>query len=416
MTKVWIESEYYLNLESEDKKRYKEKLTLSNGELLPNPSVLDVYYSKCIIFKPTSDYDRVTAEENEDSLLPEPLTSLFDYNAINMEGVLLQEFAVKNFSDYESCFSQDLYDRLTEITISPTLSNVWRLHRVGRITASNFYDVIHCKFGESKTLLNKLMNYVAVPPNLLSLVYGSEMEAVAKKSYTDLVKKYRENLMVHSTGLHSNVRHPHLGASPDGITVCDCHGKALLEIKCPHKYCNGLEGWQDDKNFPLDESGQIKKDHMYYPQVQGQLLILDMNFCDFFIWTPLLNTNVANTLFARVHRDADFILEMIKKLNNYFFTILLPEIVTRRNDVCLDNKQKNYCICNRPCFEPMIACDRPNCKVEWYHYACVKVTRAPKGSWIYPPCLVEVSTQSCSEKYLILLIFGQKFGLDTWNY
>ena len=54
-----------------------------------------------------------------------------------------------------------------------------------------------------------------------------------------------------------------------------------------------------------------------------------------------------------------------------FFTILLPEIVTRRNDVCLDDKQKNYCICNRPCFKPMIDCDRPNCKVEWYHYACV---------------------------------------------
>ena len=42
MAKVWIESEYYLNLESEDKKRYKEKLTLSNGKLLPDPSVLDV--------------------------------------------------------------------------------------------------------------------------------------------------------------------------------------------------------------------------------------------------------------------------------------------------------------------------------------------------------------------------------------
>ena len=42
MVKVWIESEYYLNLESEDKKRYKEKLTLSNGKLLPDPSVLDV--------------------------------------------------------------------------------------------------------------------------------------------------------------------------------------------------------------------------------------------------------------------------------------------------------------------------------------------------------------------------------------
>ena len=81
--------------------------------------------------KPASDYDTVTAEENEDSLLPEPLPSLFDCNAINMEGVLLQEFAVKKFSDYESCFTQDLYDRLTAITISQSLSNVWRLHGVG---------------------------------------------------------------------------------------------------------------------------------------------------------------------------------------------------------------------------------------------------------------------------------------------
>ena len=98
-----------------------------------------------------------------------------------MEGVLLQEFAVKKFSDYESCFSQDLYDRLTAITISQSLSNVWRLHPVGRITASNFYDVIHCKSCKSKTLLNKLMNYVAVRPNLPRLVDGREMEAVAKK-------------------------------------------------------------------------------------------------------------------------------------------------------------------------------------------------------------------------------------------
>ena len=54
------------------------------------------------------------------------------------------------------------------------------------------------------------MNYVAVPPNLPSLIYGREMEAVAKKSYTDLVKKYHENLMVFSTGLHINVKYPHL--------------------------------------------------------------------------------------------------------------------------------------------------------------------------------------------------------------
>ena len=77
---------------------------------------------------------------------------------------------------------------------------------------------------------------------------------------------------------------------------------------------------------------------------------------------------------------------------------LLPVILTTKNDVCLDNKLKNYCICNRICFEPIIACDRPNYKVAWYHYACVKVTGSQKGSWIFLPCLVEVSTQSSSEK------------------
>ena len=39
MTKLWGESEYYLDLENEDKKQYKEKSTLSNSELLQYPHV-----------------------------------------------------------------------------------------------------------------------------------------------------------------------------------------------------------------------------------------------------------------------------------------------------------------------------------------------------------------------------------------
>ena len=144
------------------------------------------------------------------------------------------------------------------------------------------------------------------------------------KNCTDFVKKYHENLLVYSTGLHINAKYPHLGGSR--IIVCVCPEKGLLEIKCPHKYHNGLEDWQDDKNFPLDESCQIQKDHMYYDQVQGQLPIVDMNFFNFFIWAPLLNTNVANTLLAHVQRVPDVISEMITKLNGYFFAILLPKI------------------------------------------------------------------------------------------
>ena len=38
-TKVWGKSEYYLDLENEDKKQYKENSTLLNGELLPDLNV-----------------------------------------------------------------------------------------------------------------------------------------------------------------------------------------------------------------------------------------------------------------------------------------------------------------------------------------------------------------------------------------
>ena len=58
---------------------------------------------------------------------------------------------------------------------------MWRLQRVGKITASVSYDVIHCKYGKNKTLLKKLMNHVTVIPDLPSLFYGREMEAFAQK-------------------------------------------------------------------------------------------------------------------------------------------------------------------------------------------------------------------------------------------
>ena len=52
MAKVWVESEYYLNLESDDKKRCKGKLTLSNWELLPDPNVLDFAWKEEVHYLP----------------------------------------------------------------------------------------------------------------------------------------------------------------------------------------------------------------------------------------------------------------------------------------------------------------------------------------------------------------------------
>ena len=85
-----------------------------------------------------------------------------------------------------------------------------------------------------------------------------------------------------NTGLHINADYPHLGVSPDGIIDCDFCGKRLVEIKCPRKHSTGLKGWENDKNFATDSSKNLKKDHPYFAQMQGQMFLLGVRFCDFF--------------------------------------------------------------------------------------------------------------------------------------
>ena len=39
----------------------------------------------------------------------------------------------------------------------------------------------------------------------------------------------------------------------------NCCDKGLAEIKCPRKDSTGLKGWENDKNFAIDSSKDIKK-------------------------------------------------------------------------------------------------------------------------------------------------------------
>lgn len=45
-----------------------------------------------------------------------------------------------------------------------------------------------------------------------------------------------------------------------------------------------------------------------------------------------------------------------------------------------------YCLCKQVAHGEMIACDNEDCPIEWFHYACVNLTRKPRNSWICPIC------------------------------
>ena len=88
--------------------------------------------------------------------MPEPLTSLFDYEAVNLEKALLKEHSLKLFTQYKEIYNQQCFNRLTEVTKTQSQSKIWNIHRAGRITASNFHSVIHTR---NSITFNKLMQY-----------------------------------------------------------------------------------------------------------------------------------------------------------------------------------------------------------------------------------------------------------------
>lgn len=52
----------------------------------------------------------------------------------------------------------------------------------------------------------------------------------------------------------------------------------------------------------------------------------------------------------------------------------------------IDPHEPRYCLCNQVSFGRMIACDNPQCPIEWFHFACVKLEEEPKGKWFCEKC------------------------------
>ena len=82
-----------------------------------------------------------------------------------------------------------------------------------------------------------------------------------------------------------NPEFPYLAASPDGLIGAD----ATIEVKCP--YSKRDLDISSSNSFPFLDfvNGQIslKKSHMYFDQVQGQLIISKRTKCFFVVFTKV---------------------------------------------------------------------------------------------------------------------------------
>ena len=188
-----------------------------------------------------------------------------------------------------------------------------------------------------------------------------------------------------------NPKYPFFGASPDGILSCTCcSDTVLLEVKCPYKYRNEVPTSTiplSDREYCLKRSPtgdiHLSGTHRYFYQVQGQLALCNVNYCDFVCWTS------KGIFVERIEKDISFTSTLLSHLQLFLTKYLLPELLTHNlESQHLDSDKENevYCVCQKPESGRMIACDNPKCSIAWFHYKCVGIKRAPRGKWYCSQC------------------------------
>ncbi|KFD51419.1 hypothetical protein M514_07632 [Trichuris suis] len=60
------------------------------------------------------------------------------------------------------------------------------------------------------------------------------------------------------------------------------------------------------------------------------------------------------------------------------------------DDMPIDPHEPVYCTCREVSYGMMICCDCPDCPIEWYHFPCVGLEKAPKGAWFCQQCAAKM--------------------------
>lgn len=220
-----------------------------------------------------------------------------------------------------------------------------------------------------------------------------------REIYETVSKFNHPDLKVTTSGLQINPEAPTIGASPDGLLSCCCHGDGVLEIKCPYNAKDkSLQEACQNPDFCLASQGQsgytLKRDHQYYFQVQAQLFATKRQYADFVVWIP------GEIYIERITPNTEFIADMLQKVDIFYKKCILAEILGKRythqqppaSDSLASKTDKGntpsvFCYCrSTDTGSPMIECQSGICKITKFHVSCLHFKRMPKTKWYCVEC------------------------------
>lgn len=204
-----------------------------------------------------------------------PLTTQ-EMRRISIPLHVLPETCCKHFAECAVTL-EEAYE-IEEKTWGQSSTPLWYHERSNRITASRFGEIVKCRAPVTEKFSESIFSSRRTPVAKHMRV-GMANESAALARYTAA-----KDVTVRATGLCVNPGIPILGASPDGL-VWDGHIQeyGLVEVKTLSKAMEDqckMEELVTGNKVPFLNAGELKKNHNFYFQIQGQLALAGLRWCD----------------------------------------------------------------------------------------------------------------------------------------
>lgn len=258
------------------------------------------------------------------------LRNLFDPINSTKDLQTLRSMAENVYRELQKC--PDMLNKIERITQEQSGSKWWMTFRGGRITASLLKEVGHTTIAKPSL---SLVRRICYPENdqfsTPSTRYGKKHEDHAISELFRAVADLHDNITMEKCGLVISNKEPCLGASPDAIFRCNCHGKIAIEVKCPYSardfedMISVLTEMKDPYIIKNSNNGEVmlNTNHKYFLQVLTQIHISEANFGYFCVWSP------TRLLIFEVQRDEQYWNVYKDRAICFFTNVILPELMAK---------------------------------------------------------------------------------------
>ena len=183
------------------------------------------------------------------------------------------------------------------ITKRQSDNTAWFQFRKGTVTASKSHEIkakmekfvkVGIGYVNMWNLCQKISGLTSINPNIPTLKYGRDMEQHSFNVFFELFKSSHKKPRLSNCELFLDGEQPFIGATPDGIAECACHGGACLEIKCPFSISH-KSPTDPGVKLPflkiINNEQKLNQNHKYYTQCQQQMAITGTEKCCFYVFT-----------------------------------------------------------------------------------------------------------------------------------